>query len=669
MSAPKQQQESPLIPYRRDLDGLRGLAVLATVGFHAAPQWLGGGFAGVDVFFVLSGYLIGAILLASLSAGTFSFSAFYARRIKRIFPAVVVVLATSLAWGWFGLYADEYRQLAKHVGGAALFVSNFILLGEVGYFDTAAQTKPLLHFWSLAIEEQFYLLWPLALFLAARVRINTLWVISLTLVLSFAYSSSVGRSAPNNAFYLPHARVWELALGSLWAWAVQARFFSKALFTRCTPTAARGAREVASGLGGILVLLSFSSGWREAAQQYVAVLVPALGTVLLLAAGPAAWFNRRLLSNRLLVGCGLISFPLYLWHWPLFAAAHLMHPEGVGMPLRGALLATSVALAAATYVLIERPIRQSRAVSALVAPLCISMLLICGAAGWIMLQQGAPQRFPNAEAERARLADWSFPGPAMVAKTLRGVATQHIGGDGPQTLFYGDSSVEQYAPRIVKLLKDQHGGERGAMFLTQGGSMPIDQVRRSDGFLTSTTQFNQLAQDPHIDRIVIGAAWSLYVNPDKADLGINPPIQPHYGIGELSLETPEGQQLAAARLAAMVQALMARGKTVYLVAGTPGGKEFSAASDTPHRGWLLSDTSAPAHRSVPRATVDLRLAVGNRLVHKVAELTGAQVIDPADHVCERVQCQVKRWMDIGHLRASYVQESADFMDVTVLNAR
>jgi peptidoglycan/LPS O-acetylase OafA/YrhL len=171
---PAPPQSSPLThpKYRSDIDGLRAVAVLSVVVFHAFPDWLQGGFIGVDIFFVISGYLISTILFENLERGTFSFQEFYVRRIKRIFPALLLVLVACLVFGWFALYPDEYQQLGTHLAAGAGFLANFIFWGESGYFDNAADTKPLLHLWSLGIEEQFYIVWPLLLWLAWKRKIN-----------------------------------------------------------------------------------------------------------------------------------------------------------------------------------------------------------------------------------------------------------------------------------------------------------------------------------------------------------------------------------------------------------------------------------------------------------------------------------------------------------------
>src|SRR3954470_14044785 len=162
--------------YRADIDGLRAVAVLAVVGFHAFPAWVRGGFVGVDVFFVISGFLISGIIFAALEQARFSFREFYARRIRRIFPALLLVLVTAFVVGWFVLFADRFAAVGKHIAGGAAFISNFVLWREAGYFDSASETKPFLHLWSLGVEEQFYLVWPVVAWLAWKRRLDLLAV-------------------------------------------------------------------------------------------------------------------------------------------------------------------------------------------------------------------------------------------------------------------------------------------------------------------------------------------------------------------------------------------------------------------------------------------------------------------------------------------------------------
>ena len=213
-SAAAPHGSEPYPTYRPDVDGLRALAIVPVVVFHAFPTLAPGGFVGVDVFFVISGYLISSIILGGLERGRFTFREFYARRIKRIFPALVLVLAACLAWAWFALFSDAYALLGKHVAGGAGFIANFLYWDEAGYFDAASDTKPLLHLWSLGIEEQFYLVWPALLVLSWRLHFPIAFLIAILGTVSFAINVVVVRSDQVAAFYAPWTRLWELLMGS-----------------------------------------------------------------------------------------------------------------------------------------------------------------------------------------------------------------------------------------------------------------------------------------------------------------------------------------------------------------------------------------------------------------------------------------------------------------------
>lgn len=204
--------------YRPDIDGLRALAVIAVVCFHAFPNRMPGGFVGVDVFFVISGYLISRIIFENMERSEFSFPEFYIRRINRIFPSLIVVLVSSFAFAWLALLADEFKVLGKHIAAGALFISNFALSGEVGYFDRAAELKPLPHLWSLSIEEQFYIVWPLLLWMAWQRRFNILTITVFLLIASLVLNVQNIQIDPVSAYYSPITRFWELLSGGILAW-------------------------------------------------------------------------------------------------------------------------------------------------------------------------------------------------------------------------------------------------------------------------------------------------------------------------------------------------------------------------------------------------------------------------------------------------------------------
>ena len=334
--------------YRRDIDGLRALAVGAVVAFHAAPSALTGGFVGVDIFFVISGFLITSILAAEIAEGEFSIARFYARRVKRIFPALGLVLFATLAAGWLFLLADEYAQLGRHVAGGAGFVSNLVLWSEADYFDNASVTKPLLHLWSLGVEEQFYIVWPLLLWGAFAAGVRSFWVVGSVIALSLAANLAIVPSHATAAFYSPATRFWELAAGGALALSPQ---------VLARVQGAKLLREAASWVGLALCLaaiVAFSDkdpfpGWRA--------MLPVAGAVLLIAAGPEASVNRVLLSSRVFVWLGLISYPLYLWHWPLLSFGHIAAAGEPPLDVRLGLCGAAVVLAWLTYRYVEAPIR------------------------------------------------------------------------------------------------------------------------------------------------------------------------------------------------------------------------------------------------------------------------------------------------------------------------
>ena len=356
--------------YRADIDGLRAIAVLSVIGFHAFPSFFQGGFIGVDVFFVISGYLISMIIFDSLERNSFSFLDFYSRRIRRIFPALILVLVTVYVFGWFALLADEYQQLGKHIAGGAGFISNFLFLGESGYFDNAAETKPLLHLWSLAIEEQFYIVWPLLLWLAWKKRLNLLIITIAVGIISFVINLWMVRNNLSIAFYSPQTRFWELLMGSVLAYmtlhekAILPTFqqwlyklFGHMSYKQAHEIDYDTLRNVQSTIGFVLIALGVLVITKDRHFPGWWALLPTIGTVLIISAGKFAWINRVVLSSRILVWFGLISFPLYLWHWPLLSFMRIIESQVPSIVMRVTAVAISIVLAWLTYRLIERPIR------------------------------------------------------------------------------------------------------------------------------------------------------------------------------------------------------------------------------------------------------------------------------------------------------------------------
>lgn len=337
--------------YRPDIDGLRALAIISVVVFHALPSLAPGGFVGVDVFFVISGYLISLIVFKSLENNEFSLVDFYVHRVRRIFPALVLVVGATYAAGWFILLAEDFKQLGKHIAAGMGFAENFVLWKEAGYFDAKTELKPLMHLWSLAVEEQFYLVYPFLVWIFWRTRINVAIGIVLIGAVSFALNAKGVHEDAVKTFFAPQMRFWELMTGAIIAYVngfkVQWRSF-----------ASRPLLSNALAVIGLLLIVGAIAGYsRTVPYPGVRALVPVAGAALLIFAGPQSWVNRKLLSCRLLVWVGLISYPLYLWHWVLLAFLRIIQGEEAGQSARLIAVALSVLLSWLTFKLIERPLR------------------------------------------------------------------------------------------------------------------------------------------------------------------------------------------------------------------------------------------------------------------------------------------------------------------------
>jgi peptidoglycan/LPS O-acetylase OafA/YrhL len=435
------------ISYRPDIDGLRALAILPVVLFHAFPNFLPGGFIGVDIFFVISGYLITSILLKDIQAGTYSIKTFYARRVRRIFPALMLVLFVSLVFGWIMLTPDEYQRLGKHTAGGVGFIANFMFLKEVGYFDAAADTKPLLHLWSLGIEEQFYIVWPILLAIVLKRSWSLWWVIVVLGGSSFLLN--IGRISldPSAVFYSPLTRSWELAIGAFVAYQLfQPMIWLKNLFEKFG--------SIFSVLGLFLIIIGFIFINEKLAFPGWWAVLPSVGAAILIMIQSNGLIHKKILSNQLLVWVGLISFPLYLWHWPLLSFARIIYSETPTVEVRFILVMISFILAWATFLCIEKPIRYSKSSRKIILGLVIGLLLVGITGHLINKNKGVPARqfgLLNADpsslvmgADRSRLINQCGVSSADIKKFQtcwsdpKGEARLAVLGDSKgEAIFYG----------------------------------------------------------------------------------------------------------------------------------------------------------------------------------------------------------------------------------------
>jgi peptidoglycan/LPS O-acetylase OafA/YrhL len=363
--------------YRSDIDGLRALAVISVVIFHAFAWLIPGGYAGVDVFFVISGYLITTNILNGLNESTFTIQGFYQRRVRRIFPALVTMLALVYAFGWLVLLATEYRQLGKHVGSGASFISNIILWQESGYFDTSSAVKPLTHLWSLGIEEQFYIVWPLLLWAIFKLRLHILTSTVVLAVVSFGFGLWSLNNDVVGAYYSPINRFWELLIGAILAAVMLKRTYGDK---------ANKWQQAGSIVGLILIVFTMFSLDGQSSFPGWNALAPTVGAALMIGCGPQTLTARRIFSLRAIVWVGLISFPLYLWHWPLLTFARIISSAMPTAQVRVAAVVLSVVLSWATYRLIEKPLRFHPRVKTITGALVASMIAI-GLVGYVTFEK------------------------------------------------------------------------------------------------------------------------------------------------------------------------------------------------------------------------------------------------------------------------------------------
>ena len=515
--------------YRPDIDGLRAIAVLSVVIFHAFPETIKAGFIGVDIFFVISGYLISSIIFENLDRGSFSFGQFCGRRIKRIFPALTLVLLSCLVFGWFGLLGDEYKQLGKHTAAGAGFVSNFFFWQESGYFNNAAETKPLLHLWSLAIEEQFYIVWPLLVWATWKRKTMFLALFSALLIGSLAYNVYLVRPDPIAAFYSPATRTWELLAGVLLAFiSTQPRAGGASTSGAATSWPfSSNSRQVASTLGVLLLAVAFFKIDKGRPFPGTWAILPVLGTCLLIFAGSTAWFNRFVLSNRVLVWVGLISFPLYLWHWPLLSFMRIVESETPSLAYRVLAVGLSVLLAWMTYYFVEKPIRANSKSAFKIAGLTTSVAAI-GLVGLVILQSnGVPAR---AAAQINGVNSWDNLSFATPCKFITNGANHddwcnigNVPNKSPTTVLIGDSIGNGFSPMLLSYAKKQAATSDAPFIFRQFGRGACPMLSNTG---SSTCQeitqaaSSYIKESASIHTVILAANWPLYFYNDPQNNGV-----------------------------------------------------------------------------------------------------------------------------------------------------
>ncbi len=642
--------------YRPDIDGLRAFAVLSVVLYHAFPKVVRGGYVGVDVFFVISGFLISSILFKEITEDNFSLTTFYGRRIRRIFPALAACLAAVLAYGFVSLIPFELAQLGKHVFFGAGFLSNIALWSETGYFDSAAGLKPLLHLWSLGVEEQFYIVWPAILWIVFRINAPVGRLLALLLVLSFAINIALSIINISADFYLPFSRFWELLAGAALAWRRDIAF---APHVRSWISLA-GLAALVTSVALFTADLRFP-GWPA--------LLPVVGATAVILAGPDAPVNRIVFSNRAAVFVGLISYPLYIWHWPLISYAHVVRMEKPLTPLLAILLiAISFLLAWATYRFIEYPIRfgARRHRRTLIVASCVAALGACGLVVWI--NNGFPERFPpypgGLDIRKISAAKFDLiyqPTEGMDVTDHDTTLVSHLGHGDRKVALAGDSLLLHYGPRVQQLA-DEGKLAANTYFVTLPSCAPVPgyidygfaRCANVPGLLA------ELVRREKVQSVVLGAGW-------LGDGGEGGFIEREGK--RISLGTADGKNAFYANLEDFVRVLQGDGAKVYLVLQPPAANPGFNPSDMVTRSLTGFRLARDFDKAFSVAKLRANNATADAKLRTVAEHTGAIILDPFPDVCGIGEnCSPlfgagePKFSDGMHLRPVFVRKHLQFLD-------
>jgi peptidoglycan/LPS O-acetylase OafA/YrhL len=634
------------IEYRPDIDGLRALAVLLVVAFHYYPNWIEGskfiqgGFIGVDIFFVISGYLITSIIFYGIRNHSFSIKEFYAKRIRRIFPALLAMLTSVFLFGWYVMLPNEFSLLAKHILGGIGFSSNFVLSNEVGYFDDAIDVKPLLHLWSLGIEEQFYIFWPALLMLIFSNKLLALIIIFCTV--SFFLNFFLVQSDPTLVFYSTFTRAWELILGGIIA------AFNLVTNNKCYLKNFYLVNLI-SFIGILFILYSVLYLNGKVAFPYYYGLIPTLGACLVIISGKQALINNYFLSNRLLVYIGLISFPLYLWHWPLLVLYKIsFNLDTVSFTARIILVIISFVLASLTYHLIEIPIRKFGFLSTkyiILYALCLATVASLSYIGKISPRHNGD----NINKILASKADWVFPGNQFTNEFSHGLRYYTATRGKDKTLYIGDSNLEQYSSRINLLLKDKSlalnsviliGNQRNCAML----EFILGDGNINDGCKKSYEMFLTLIRDEAIKNIVIAAQWNNYYN-----------FLINNNVSSQSIEK------------------LFPSKNIYLILTMPTGDELDPTSM--FQGSRFTSLQAMNANSFNMEIFRNSTKITHEHIYKIADRIKAKVVDPIEYLCTNNQCPLTDskgfplYKDSKHMTSSYAKDSAIFIDETLMSIK
>lgn len=624
--------------YRPDIDGLRAVAILPVLLFHAGIGMFAGGYVGVDVFFVISGFLITRIIHTEIEQGTFSILKFYERRARRILPALFATCVFCIAMAWWLFVPLDFKDFARSLVAAMLFVSNFLFMDETGYFAQPSEIKPLLHTWSLAVEEQYYIVFPVFLAVAAKVLRNHLGLMVVVFTIaSFAFCVWATGYRPVYAFFLSPSRAWELLIGSVLALGVIPLIDNKQVLNALSVL----------GLGLILVaIFTFTAdtsfpGWQAA--------VPCVGAGLLIYAnGQTETIGGRILSFKPFVWIGLISYSLYLWHWPIIVFAKYHAGGELSHGALWGLIGLSIIVAALSWKFVEQPFRRKTGTFAnirIFAPACFAGGLVlagAGAAGHVT--NGFPERWsPEVRSFASAREDINPRSKECHHRKPKDLAANPPCRFGPEEgppkfIVWGDSHADAAMPAFTQL------AERFKVpgwFASYGGCPPLLSVYRIDRTRRhQCLQFNdtvaKLIADNGIKTVFLVARWTVYSDGLNVE-GPQSTKRTFIGSANHKLRTRESSQKAFADgLERTLAAIEKSGAKAVLVEQVP---EHYALVPTLLARAVAAGTD-PSTITLPLKDHLARQSYVVSQFDKLARPPSVVRLDPASALCSEAGCKV-----------------------------
>lgn len=548
--------------YRPEIDGLRAVAVLPVIFFHAGFEPFRGGFVGVDVFFVISGYLITSLILEELRTDSFSIANFYDRRARRILPALFFVVLCCIPVAWLLLLPKSLNDFFQSVMAVSVFSSNILFWLQSGYFDTGAELKPLLHTWSLAVEEQFYIIFPLLLLALWRFfRSVVFWILAGLGVISLAYAHWGAYTYPSATFFLLPARGWELLIGSLVAYRLQHGFDAQPNLTS----------NLLAGAGLLAIAYAVVDYTERTPFPSLYALAPTVGTALVILFAVPGTVVYRLLSLRICVGIGLISYSMYLWHQPLFVFARYITALPDGSYVFLALTVLTVALAFFSWRFVERPFRTKKyPVPRVLSGAALASFVV------LALGFGLPKLANQTADETDYMTHWQgwtpcYPfGPREEA----GGGCRILDPDRPPTLaVIGDSHAGHLASGLRQYFE---GSDENILILLSGGCYPtLSRDTGLDDFMNCEQGFMDkaiphIAANPDITRVIVSGYGNLELLGNQA----------FHGADFAALDVPGRQELLTGGLIETIGLLSDAGKTVLFITDNPEMIEHPAHCST-----------------------------------------------------------------------------------------